>query len=155
MMTTATNNPTRVEGARSDYIAWDASLKLGIDVIDKQHRRIVEYINKLHRIIEAGPPDRNAVASVLERLADYTMTHFRFEEELMAQCGFELVDAHAAGHDRFRDKIDAYRTRLESGEEILNELQGELKLWLWHHILVDDKVYAPIVIHALDGRRHT
>lgn len=33
------------------YWKWDASLSVGLDVIDNQHRRIVEYINELNAAI--------------------------------------------------------------------------------------------------------
>ena len=31
-----------------DFVSWDASYDLGIEYVDKQHRRLVELINELY-----------------------------------------------------------------------------------------------------------
>ena len=61
-------------------IKWTNDLNTEIDVIDKQHRRIVDYINDLESA--HGKQDRELVRQVLDDLVDYTMSHFAFEENL-------------------------------------------------------------------------
>ena len=54
---------------------WTQDLNLGIEIIDSQHRRIVDYINDLtHAIIAENQAE---VADVLERLRDYTFDPVR------------------------------------------------------------------------------
>ena len=47
-------------------LVWSPELDTGIDVIDQQHRRIVDYINALETANLAR--DREAVGQVLESL---------------------------------------------------------------------------------------
>lgn len=68
------------------YLKWTEDLDTGIEVIDKQHRRLVEYLNELNTAINAG--DKAGVNHVLEELIDYTLSHFSFEEELIERSGW-------------------------------------------------------------------
>jgi len=63
------------------HIEWTEDLNTGIQVIDSQHHRIVQYINKLYDI--QNTHDRKQVEQVLDELVDYTLSHFAFEESLM------------------------------------------------------------------------
>jgi hemerythrin len=49
-----------------DNFKWSADLDLGIDVIDSQHRRIVDYINEINVAIRQQ--DVAMVFDVMERL---------------------------------------------------------------------------------------
>ena len=59
-------------------IMWSPDLDTGIEVIDRQHQRIVEYINQLE--LTKNHHDRNVMKQVLDDLVDYTQSHFAFEE---------------------------------------------------------------------------
>jgi hemerythrin-like metal-binding protein len=63
-------------------LKWTADLSIGIELIDAQHRRIVDYINQLNDARQTG--EKKAVGLVLEGLADYTLSHFGYEEAVMA-----------------------------------------------------------------------
>lgn len=63
------------------YWSWDQSLSVGVDVIDGQHQRIVDYINDLH--LAKQEQNRDKVSAILTALVDYTRTHFVFEEDIM------------------------------------------------------------------------
>ena len=49
---------------------WNESYNIGIEVIDNQHRQILDYINALEKIRVSG--DRNQIKEVLDDLIDYT-----------------------------------------------------------------------------------
>lgn len=129
------------------FFEWSAELDTRIPVIEKQHRRIAEYINKLQHAIDA--PDRAVVEQVIEGLLDYTLTHFAFEEELMEMVGHPTIAAHRKTHRLFADRMDDYRTRFRAGEDVAGELCGTLRQWLLNHIRHDDGDYAPAVRELL------
>lgn len=120
---------------------WNDSLNTGIDIIDKQHQRIVEYINKLHVASTSG--DRDVVGEVLDGLINYTISHFAFEEDLQNQHGYPLAAPHKKVHDIFIDHVAAYQRRHENGEDIARKLSGELVIWLRNHIKSEDQDYVP------------
>ena len=57
---------------------WVPEYNTGIDVIDDQHRRILDYINEIDAI--DVNTDRERVKQILENIIDYTQSHFTFEE---------------------------------------------------------------------------
>ncbi|MCG6863346.1 MAG: bacteriohemerythrin [Chromatiaceae bacterium] len=122
------------------YWLWDTSLSVGIDVIDAQHRRIIDYLNELEVAKESA--DRDTVSEVLAGLIDYTRTHFLFEEELMTQAGYTLSDEHKATHDAFTAQMINYVRQHESGRDVTRKLMSDLRIWLTNHIKRDDKDYA-------------
>ena len=71
---------------------WDESLSVGINVIDAQHKRIVQYINELATARDNG--DRATIGKVLDGMIDYTVTHFAFEESLMERAGYPILREH-------------------------------------------------------------
>ena len=58
-----------------------------IDVIDDQHRRILDYINEIDAI--DVNTDRERVKQILENIIDYTQSHFTFEESLQEEAGYK------------------------------------------------------------------
>ena len=52
------------------FLIWQDDLNTGIDVIDAQHRRIIEMINHLH--VAQATRDRLAIGEVIDELVDYT-----------------------------------------------------------------------------------
>ena len=54
---------------------WTEQLNVGIEVIDQQHRRIVEYINQLDDA-RTGGQSREEIGSLINDLMDYTISHF-------------------------------------------------------------------------------
>ena len=134
------------DGYRSSTMAfldWNPSLDTGIDIIDSQHRRIVDYINQLHDAQEKG--DRDQVGDVIEELVDYTISHFAFEESLMENAGYPYLAPHQKVHALFVRKVEKFVERFGAGEEVTEELLGMLQKWLINHIKNEDGDYVESV----------
>lgn len=137
------------------HLNWTDDLNTGIDVIDGQHRQIVDYINQLHDARQTG--DRDAVGEVINELVDYTLSHFSFEEELMEEAGYPFSRPHKRVHEVFTKRVADYQLRYKSGEDISGELHSLLYRWLVGHIKNDDAAYVGAVkahTHATDASRH-
>jgi hemerythrin len=130
-------------------IVWTNDLNTGIEVIDNQHKRIVDYINQLADAIQQL--NRLAVGPVLDELVDYTVSHFAFEESLQEEAGYELAPLHKTAHDRFAKRVVKYQERHNAGEDIAIELHSMLNTWLVHHIKRDDMAYASEVKASIHG----
>lgn len=127
---------------------WDPSLDLGIDIIDSQHKHIVDFINELYTAHLSK--DDLLISQVLIGLMDYTLTHFAFEEELIMLAKYPLTEEHKSVHAAFTDRIDHYRTKHEKGIDVARPLAAELKIWLTQHIKIEDKKYVPYVKQGLN-----
>ena len=124
-------------------ITWNHELDTGIDVIDKQHRRIVDYINALETAHAAH--DRAAVGQTLDDLVDYTMSHFAFEESLQEDAGYTFAKAHKRVHELFTRRVNDYVERHRLGDDVDDELHKLLANWLVNHIKRDDADYVGTV----------
>lgn len=124
-------------------LEWTADLDTGIEVIDAQHKRIVDYINELDYAHTIGSKD--VAKHTIEGLLDYTITHFEFEEELQERAQYQFVKAHKRVHEIFMKRVATFKKRMEEGEDISAELLSMLKVWLVSHIKGDDKDYVEAV----------
>lgn len=121
-------------------IRWTSDLNTGIDVIDNQHQRIVDYINQLGAAIKQS--NRISVGSILDELVDYTVSHFAFEESLQEEARYQYAKPHKAVHEMFIKRIAKYQEKHSAGEDIAAQLHGMLSTWLIHHIKRDDMAYV-------------
>lgn len=124
-------------------ISWSKEYEIEIPVIDKQHQRIVEYINDL--IVADENADAELVATTMEALVDYTYSHFAFEEALMEEAGYEFFGMHQQTHNRFSAQLNNLYQRYKQQENVASELGEMLLYWLLNHIRHDDTSYAPVV----------
>lgn len=134
-------------------LEWKEQFDTGIDIIDTQHKRIVAYINQLDdlKIVHPLRPDPE-VGRVIAELADYTMSHFAFEESLMEDAQYDFYNAHTKVHENFTRRVTEFRARLQRGDNIARELHEVLTSWLVNHILNDDANYVPTVKAMLKKR---
>lgn len=129
------------------YLHWSSDLDTGIDVIDKQHQRIVAYLNELNTANESG--DLSVTNHVLGELVDYTLTHFAFEEELQEKAEYPFLKAHKRVHDIFTRRVAEFQKRAAAGENVAPELLSMLKIWLVNHIKGDDADYVESITTML------
>ncbi|MDH4559798.1 MULTISPECIES: bacteriohemerythrin [unclassified Pseudomonas] len=125
------------------YLEWESDLDTGIEVIDGQHKRIVEMINDLHAA--QLQMDKAAVARVIEEVVDYTLSHFAFEETLLEDAGYQFSRAHKKVHELFIRRVNVFRTRHQAGDDVADELKDLLGRWLFNHIRNDDANYVEAV----------
>ncbi|MCL2309814.1 MAG: bacteriohemerythrin [Proteobacteria bacterium] len=124
------------------HVEWTNALSVGIEAIDNQHKRIIEYANKL----QDNLGDRHAMAEVLEDTIEYTESHFGFEETLLEEAEYPYLKVHRRIHDLFIRRIEEYKKRFLNGEDIGKELHDSLVHWLIKHIKSEDANYSACLI---------
>ena len=137
---------------------WVPELDTGIAEIDIQHKRIVDYINKLHELKDSH--DREALGEVIAETVDYTISHFAFEESMIENAGYMFAGPHKKVHELFTRKVAEMQSRFDSGEDVTGELHGMLSRWLFNHIRNEDhgyidsvNAYLRMVTHRRDEER--
>ena len=121
-------------------LVWVPELDTGIAEIDRKHRRIVDYINKLYEL--RSSPDREALGDVIGEMIDYTVSHFVFEESLIESAGYMFAGPHKKVHELFTRRVIEMQTRFDAGEDVAAELHGMLSRWLFNHIRNEDTGYV-------------
>ena len=130
-------------------VEWGPQYQIGINVIDAQHHRIVDYINMLADMDENVSQSKE-MKNLLELLVDYTYSHFAFEEALMEEAGYEFLADHQQTHKVFKERVEYLHQIFETGEDVGREIGEMLQNWLIHHIQDDDQSYASVVKDKLN-----
>ena len=127
---------------------WSKEYELGIDVIDHQHQRIVDYINRVYDCLESGSSNVSE-KEILLNLVDYTFSHVAFEEAMLEEIDYSEIAVHRLSHQSFSRVINDLKERVEQGEKVGKELANFLQNWLIAHIMVEDAKYVDEVNSSL------
>jgi len=126
------------------FFPWKASYATGVDLVDFQHQKLVEYINELYNSALKSETSDNT-KSVIVKLFNYVDTHFRDEEDLMRKANYKDYEAHIAEHASFENSLKEYQNDILKGFPVTFQLLNFLRKWLQDHILVTDTKYIPFM----------
>lgn len=134
-------------------IVWSDKLAIGIEVIDHEHKEIVEEFDRLYALMRSGQ-GHNFYKMLMIFLMDYVDKHLKHEEAFMAQINYDDIEEHKQIHKDFRDKVVDLESRHRVGKitnKDLIDLNLILKDWLIHHISeVDMKVGTFVKANKID-----
>ena len=138
------------------YAAFHDNLLTGNELIDGQHKEIIEKINKLVSSCENGSCQIESI-KMLDYLADYTEYHFREEEALQEEIGYPGLEEHKKRHEDFRIAVKELHEMLEEeegpSERFVKAVQDNVVDWLYRHIKgFDCSVAAYIQLNHLPER---
>ncbi len=122
-------------------IEWDDKYSVGISIIDEEHKKFIDIINKAIVAKEqSDKPER--VKEVLQEMTKFAQEHFKAEENYMREFNYPEYEYHSKEHSDFFNKTLAYFDRVFKGDyNVSNELIEFLKQWLVNHIQVTDRQY--------------
>lgn len=124
-----------------ESIKWSDDLSVGVAEMDSQHRKLVGMINKLIRE-QKSLTDAATIAELLTEMTDYALEHFRAEEYLMSEYGYENKDRQVLQHRAFITTTEEFYSVTGIGSNILSKaLLDYLRNWLVNHILDEDMQY--------------
>ncbi len=126
---------------RNLYIIWSDKNKLGVPIIDEQHRGIISTINSLHYFIQIGHGEE-VLRPTLVMLAQYTEIHFKTEEALMKSANYPAIKEHKVLHRDLIEKTRKLSTE-HSGSLDSNRVLKFLREWWLGHINKEDRKYLP------------
>ena len=79
-------------------------------------------------------------------MLEYTIKHFKYEEEFLRNNHYPEYNEHKKQHDSFTKRVKMYKQRFDSAVEVdVNEMMKFLKIWLLDHIFGEDKKYVPYI----------
>lgn len=123
-------------------LIWKDDYSVNIKEIDEQHKNLIAMINELHDAM-AQKKAKEALSEILKKLADYTVSHFAKEENLMRANGYPEYDEHRNKHEKMTAKVLALQDDLKQEKISLSiEVMEFLKNWLDKHIMGTDKKYS-------------
>jgi hemerythrin len=123
---------------------WNNSFLVNFEIIDTQHKGLVDMTNELILGCEGGNVTQDVLfIKTLRKAVEYAQVHFATEEKYMRQVNYPDFAVHKKEHEMFVAEV---AKQLKAFEENRNDpavLVGFLKDWLFTHIAVSDKKYAP------------
>lgn len=124
---------------------FDESLVTGNEMIDTQHRELIDKINKLLDSCESGN-DKVVAVKTLDYLADYTEFHFGEEEKLQESIAYPALAEHRKEHDKLRQVVKDLYNMLEEEEgpspAFVERVNVNVIEWLYGHIKGFDRSVA-------------
>jgi hemerythrin-like metal-binding protein len=139
-------------------LAWHDEWSLNIDVLDAEHRGLIEHFAEICRRFgpEASPRrsgDAFALIDALTDLGEAVREHFKREEELMQAVGYEDIadqrTEHALLMAEYADQLRHWRAE---GIDVFDEdAQDNARDWILDHILGADRDFAK-AFHEMDDR---
>jgi NNP family nitrate/nitrite transporter-like MFS transporter len=132
-----------VRGGAGDFlkplISWSNEFSVGVDTIDREHRRLLVLINKIDEVIQDGGAYEQ-FAPVVTDLIDYSDRHFAHEENLLEENHCPDLERHKKSHDRLREELLHWQEKVAGATaEDMNEHMLFLRIWFPGHILNVDK----------------
>ncbi|MFC2160764.1 bacteriohemerythrin [Acidobacteriota bacterium] len=86
-------------------IEWDDSLSVGVDLIDEQHKMLIQKLKELSKAFQVGL-EQNKMLKTIDFLIDYTDFHFSEEEKLMAEHNYPGLEIQQKQHREFQDTLN-------------------------------------------------
>jgi hemerythrin-like metal-binding protein len=123
-------------------IEWSEDYSVGDASIDEEHLRLMNIINDFNQAIITGQAKKN-LAKLFDSLVDYTVKHFKNEEQLMRAANYHDLEAHIEEHRAFVHKVMALNK--EKDYVFSSNISSFLHTWLLEHILDTDKKYQPVL----------
>ena len=122
-----------------EEITWTDAYCIGHETIDKQHRKLVDMLNRLVANPRATTGSQT-VTEILAEMTDYVRIHFATEERLMRESGYPRLEWHVAKHRAFEMKTAALvRSASLDADPVPVVLLNYLRDWLTRHILETDR----------------
>ena len=119
------------------------NLETGNAMIDKEHRELIQAVNKLLDACSEGK-GRASMDETIKFLNNYVNQHFSHEEQLQKRTSYPGYAAHRAFHEKYKQTLKEITSQISvSGPTIteLGKLNSHISV-LMTHISTEDKKLA-------------
>ena len=129
-------------------ITWTDALATGINLIDNQHRHLVDLTNELYRACTRGGDELDTVfKETMSRVVEYVRFHFGSEQQMLQRVKYPKYAEHKAEHDSLiKTVLETTRDYGDKKRFVPNNFVRFLKDWIVGHIGHSDKQYAAYVM---------
>jgi methyl-accepting chemotaxis protein/hemerythrin len=130
-----------------DFIKWSDEYSVSVPSIDEQHKVLFRLVNQLFSGVKAM--DQEVIHEVLDELVNYTVNHFKFEEQIFSKIHYSHEADHKDHHKALVTQVGSFVKEFKSGQGMVDfRLLNFLRSWLKGHILIEDMKYKDEMIRA-------
>lgn len=138
-----------------NQVVWEDRFNIGVDIIDKEHKKLFKIINKLFSFGDDEEKSRWVCQEGIKYFKDHAIKHFADEESYMESIDFNGYKTHKRIHDDFRQKIlPELEKELEQTSysmDAVSHFLGVCTGWLIGHTLTEDHAIAGKAISKWDN----
>lgn len=117
---------------------------VGIEMIDEEHRKLFEIAERTYQLLHNDylSDKYDNISDILQELKDYTIEHFRHEEEYMEKIQYKRMFTQKMQDRAFIQKLEEYSSwNLDrSQDDVIQDIFKFLTDWLTKHIYESDKL---------------
>ncbi len=126
-----------------NQFVWHDRFNIGVEVIDKEHKKLFSILNKLLASKLQEEKHRWACQEGIKYFKEHAMKHFAEEEVYMASISYPGYETHRRVHDNFRKKtlpsLEKELNQKNFSEEAISHFLGVCAGWLIGHTLTEDR----------------
>ncbi len=135
-------------------IIWEESkFSVGSNILDMQHKKLLNICNKFYDLIEKEDNSENEEANIerefdniMHELSLYALQHFKTEEALLKKYNYPNIQAQQDDHYSYQDELISYLNAAYQKKLDKKELYSFLYSWWTEHILVKDMEFKSFLI---------
>ena len=121
-------------------MAWTPDLAVGVELIDEQHKQLIDKMNELDRAVRQtrGVPK---IIKMLDFLIEYTDFHFGTEEKNMVRLNYPQLEYHKGQHGEFVNTLKNLEMDFEeegATQDLAESINTFMFNWLVKHIKTVD-----------------
>jgi hemerythrin len=122
------------------YFEWKEEYEMGVEVVDRQHKKLLSIGRKLMTLIRTTDIIENfeEIKLIMNELRLYTIEHFSREEQFMKENGYPDLTSHAMEHEFLRRKLKQIDKLGQPNHETIIKLVSFVSDWISQHILISD-----------------
>lgn len=132
-----------MEDRMSKQLIWQERYNIGVDIIDKEHKKLFGILNRLFANEDQEEKRQWACQEGIKYFKEHAIKHFTEEETYMLSIGYAGFETHRRLHEDFRkNTLPALQKELMRTNYSIDAIEHFLSVcagWLIGHTLIEDK----------------
>lgn len=126
-----------------NQLVWQERFNLGVEVIDKEHKKLFSILNRLLSDKQKDEKSQWIYQEGIKYFKEHAMKHFAEEEVYMASISYPGFETHRRIHDNFRKQtlptLEKELNQTDYSPEAIEHFLGVCSGWLIGHTLTEDR----------------
>jgi hemerythrin len=123
---------------------WKDEYSTGVKIIDEQHRKLFEIGGRAHSLAKNTfiSDKYDKILDIINELVDYTVYHFKCEENLMIEAKYRGFFSHRIEHENFIAKVNSinFKSIDKNQDKFIIDILELVLVWIEQHIMEKDKL---------------
>jgi hemerythrin len=118
-------------------LVWKNEYSIGHFQTDNEHKELISLANKVIQFSNTGE-DIQKIRDALKALLQYTIIHFRNEEQYMERLGYPEIEHHKGCHAELIARLDEVIAGNSDVNDLVHGLKRLMVVWVIEHIINED-----------------